>query len=83
MNERDKIEFDSVTFWDMAGERHMKPPSDHSIKDIALVPLPGDRVSFGSEEAQFAVVYREFRFRPGGVCHVMVNLQPASREVRA
>jgi len=70
--------FDGVSFWDMAGERHLELDRKHDIRDIGLVPLPGDRVSFPKENQQFTVVYREFAFR-NGACSVMVNLQPAVR----
>lgn len=76
---KDAIVFDSVSFWDMAGERHMPIVGSRSIQDIAMVPLPGDRIQFEGEQWQFMVVYREFTFR-NGICHIMVNVQPAARD---
>lgn len=76
---REAIVFDSVSFWDMAGERHLEVPSERTIQDITMVPLPGDRVSFERDDEQFIVAYREFKFRHG-TCYVMVNVQPAARD---
>ena len=71
---------DSVSFWDMASERHLTIAGRREITDIAMVPLPGDRIRFEGEEQQFVVMYREFQFR-GGVCILMVRVQPAAREL--
>jgi hypothetical protein len=75
---REAIVFDSVLFWDMAGERHLDVPGSRAIRDINMVPLPGDRISFEHDEEQFIVAYRTFRFR-GGICFIMVHVQPAAR----
>ena len=76
---QEAIVFDSVSFWDMAGERHLEVPGERSIQDASMLPLPGDRVSFERDEEQFTVVYREFKFRHG-TCYVMVNVQPVARD---
>jgi hypothetical protein len=75
---KEAIPFDSVSFWDMAGERHLPISGQRTIQEISMVPLPGDRVSFDRDEEQFVVAYREFKFH-GGICHVRVNVQPATR----
>jgi hypothetical protein len=75
---REAIAFDSVLFWDMAGERHLDVPGAGTIKDINMVPFPGDRISFERDEEQFIVAYRTFKFR-GGTCFVIVHVQPAAR----
>jgi len=71
--------FDSVSFWDMAGECHMTVPGERPISDASLVPLPGDRVTFDKDEEQFTVVYREFKYG-AGTCFIMVFVQPSSRD---
>ncbi len=78
---QESIVFDSVSFWDMAGENHLGVPGERSIRDVGMIPLPGDRVSFGRDDEQFVVAYREFNFH-GGICHVRVNVQPAARNSR-
>ena len=70
---------DSVGFWDMAGEKHLKLPGKRTIENPALIPLPGDRLSFDGEDQEFVVAYREFKFRLGSVCFVLVHVQPAHR----
>lgn len=79
----DPVKFDSVSFWDMAGEKHLPEEKDRtsnrSIQDIGMVPLPGDHVCFGSDDEIYVVVYREFKFRHG-TCFVRVNVQPAGRD---
>ena len=76
---KDALVFDSVSFWDLATERHLTIPGSRSIQDIAFVPLPGDRVRIEDEEQEFIVMYREFKFR-SGICSVMVSVQPATRD---
>lgn len=76
---KDAIVFDSVSFWDLAGERHLEVVGSRSIQNIELIPLPGDRLRLEGYEETFIVAYREFSF-PRGICHVMVNVQPASRD---
>jgi hypothetical protein len=76
---REAVVFDGVSFWDMAGERHLRVSDSRSIRDGSMVPVPGDRVSFETEEDQFLVVYREFTFRHG-LCLVTVNVQPVARD---
>ena len=79
----DPVVFDSVMFWDMAGERHLPEEKDRistrTIQDIGLIPLPGDRVCFGNDDEQYVVAYREFFIRRG-TCFVRVNVQPAFRD---
>ena len=75
----DAIVFDSVAFWDMAGECHLDISGNRSICDVAMIPLPGDRVSFAKDDEQYSVVYREFKFR-NGTCFVIVNVQPVARD---
>lgn len=37
---QEAIVFDSVLFWDMAGERHLRVPRERTIQNIGMVPLP-------------------------------------------
>ena len=76
---KEAVVFDGVSFWDMANERRLSVSDTRSIRDASMVPLPGDRVSFETDEEQFLVVYREFTFRHG-LCLVTVNVQPAARD---
>jgi hypothetical protein len=76
---KEPVIFDSVSFWNMADECHLRLSGNRSICEISMVPLPGDRVSFEEIEQPFAVVYREFTFR-NGICQVQVNVQPATRD---
>ena len=72
------IVLDSVGFWNLASERHIEPSKIHLIKDISMVPLRGDCVSFEGDPEEYEVVSRKFTF-DRRICHIMVGVQPVSR----